>query len=386
MLKHLAILGSTGSIGVQALEVIRQYPEIRVTVLAARSNAKLLAEQALEFMPEVVVIADEAQYTPLSEMLRGRSIQVMAGEQSLVDVMSHTITNTVLVTMVGFAGLLPTLAAIRERKNILLATKEVLVIAGQLVMTEAQRNDVNILPVDSEHSGLFQCMQGENWDNVEKVFLTASGGPFFRYNKEKLKNVTIEEALKHPNWTMGKKITIDSATLMNKGFEVIEAVHLFSLDIEQVDVLIHPQSIIHAIVQFSDGSLKAQLSYPDMRMPIAYALFYPERKYQNTKRIDFHQLAHLDFYEPDYEMFPCLQFAYEALQAGGSASCVLNAANEVAVEAFLCRKIAFYQIPEIIVRCLDNKSLYVANPGIEDYIYINQITRNFAHEIIQKIS
>lgn len=384
MIKYLAILGSTGSIGKQTINLVRQDENIRITLLAAHSNANLLIEQALEFLPNIVVIANESKYQLVKNSLRNTGIQVMTGEKAMIDVLSYSNIDTVLITLVGFAGLLPLLEAIKNKKTILLATKEVFVVAGDLIISEAKKHNVAILPVDSEHSGVLQCMQGENWSDVEKVFLTASGGPFFGYDHAQLQHVTLEQALKHPRWSMGKKITVDSATLMNKGFEVIEAVYFFSINADKVEVLIHPQSIVHAMVQYIDGTLKAQLGWPDMRTSIAYALYYPERKKINTQRVNFVEMSKLEFYKPDRLTFPCLQYAYDVLQAGGSAPCVLNAANEVAVEAFLSKKIAFNQISQIISSCLENHEFFISTPALEDLIYVNQITRKFAQEIVRK--
>lgn len=373
--KHIAILGSTGSIGTQALEVIKQHPENFVAeVLTANGNADLLIKQALEFKPNSVVIADETKYAKVKVALSPHDIKVFAGLRSIEQVVEMDSIDMVLAGIVGYAGLASTLAAIKAGKQIALANKETLVVAGELVTKFAKENGVNIYPVDSEHSAIFQCMAGEWQNRIEKIYLTASGGPFRGMKREQLEKVTKAQALRHPNWEMGDKITIDSATLMNKGLEVIEAKWLFNLEPEQVDVIIHPQSIIHSIVQFEDGSMKAQMGLPDMRLPIQYALGFPERIGSSYKRFDFLDYPNLSFEKPDTENFRCLTLAYEALKKRGNAPCVLNAANEVAVNAFLQERIPFAQIPAIIENTLA-KASFIPQPGYEDYVKTDEDAR-----------
>ncbi|MCD6658544.1 MAG: 1-deoxy-D-xylulose-5-phosphate reductoisomerase [Lentimicrobium sp.] len=376
--KRLAILGSTGSIGTQALDVVRQQPDLfAVEVLTAYNNSSLLIEQAIEFRPNVVVIGSEPLYQKVASALEPFDIKVYSGEESLEQVLEMDSIDMVLMALVGFAGLKPTLKAIECGKPVAIANKETFVVAGELVTRMAKAKAVNLYPVDSEHSAIFQCLAGEFHNPVEKIYLTASGGPFRGKDKEYLSQVTKEAALKHPNWNMGCKISIDSATLMNKGLEVIEAKWLFGLKTSQIDVIVHPQSIIHSLVQFEDGSIKAQLGLPDMRLPIQYALAYPQRLKSEFPRFDFMQYPSFTFEKPDRETFRCLDLAYFALEKGGNMPCILNAANEIAVNLFLQDKIRFVDIPELIENCMA-KSVYVASPSLDDYLSTDKETRQLA--------
>lgn len=378
--KRIAILGSTGSIGTQALDVISAQPEnFEIEVLTAGSNADLLISQALKFKPNSVVIGDENKYSYVKDTLWNEGIKVYAGANALKQIVESTEIDMVLTALVGAAGLEPTLNAIKHKKHIALANKETLVVAGELVTKAARENGVNIYPVDSEHSAIFQCLSGEWHNPVEKIILTASGGPFRGKSKEFLSGVKKEQALKHPNWTMGAKITIDSATLMNKGLEVIEAKWLFHLNPDQIDVIVHPQSIIHSIVQFEDGSMKAQMGLPDMKLPIQYALGYPQRLKSDFPRFDFLNYPSLTFEKPDRENFKSLNLAFEALHHGGNMPCILNAANEEAVAAFLNDKITFLQIPEIVSKAMEKIS-FNKNPSLEELISDDQIARMFVRE------
>ncbi|MES2388273.1 MAG: 1-deoxy-D-xylulose-5-phosphate reductoisomerase [Bacteroidota bacterium] len=373
-IRRIAILGSTGSIGVQALDVIAANPGLfSAEVLTAHSNADLLIEQAVKFRPNTVVIAREDLYDKVFAALDPLDIKVYSGEKSVASAVETGQVDMVLTALVGYAGLLPTLKAIDAGIPIALANKETLVVAGKLVTARAAAKNVNIYPVDSEHSAIFQCLAGEWHNPIEKIILTASGGPFRGRNRAFLSEVTPAQALKHPNWDMGAKITIDSATLMNKGLEVIEAKWLFNLRPDQIEAVVHPQSIIHSLVQFEDGSLKAQLGLPDMRLPIQYALGYPARVPSAYPRFSFSDYAQFTFEAPDTENFPCLPLAYKAMAMGGNACAVLNAANEVAVAAFLKERIGFLQIPELINDCLD-KMTFIAEPGLEDYIATHEQT------------
>lgn len=381
--KKIAILGSTGSIGTQALDIARSLPDlIEVEVLTANSNADLLIQQALEFNPNHVVIADEAKYTQVKEALATTDIKVFAGHKSIVELMSVTSADTVLTAMVGYSGLLPTVAAIKNKKRIALANKETLVVAGDLITKLCAEYQVEIIPVDSEHSAIFQCLTGEDLSSIEKVILTASGGPFRGKDATYLANVTKAQALKHPNWSMGAKITIDSATLMNKGLEVIEAKWLFGLTPNQIDVVVHPQSIIHSMVQFTDGSIKAQMGLPDMKLPIHYAFFFPKRVNTNFERYTFNPINTLTFEPPDLKTFTNLQLAFDALHKKGNMACVLNAANEVAVEAFLKDKISFLDIARVNTACTQTVN-FIAEPTLDDYIETDKITRQTAWQIIE---
>jgi len=373
---NLCILGSTGSIGKQTLEIIQHHlDKIHVSVLTALQNADVLIEQAKKFLPEFVVIVNEKFYSYVKESLKGYSIQVLAGKNALNEVVKIPEVTHVLTALVGFSGLEPTIHAIQHKKKIALANKETLVVAGQLINELLKQYEVELLPVDSEHSAIFQSLVGENLKDVHKIYLTASGGPFRNFNYEQLKTVTPAQALKHPNWSMGNKITIDSATLMNKGLEVIEAKWLFHLNIDQIEVVIHPQSIVHSMVEFQDGSIKAQLGMPDMKIPILYALSYPQRWFNPTyKKWNFITHPQLTFEKPNLELFPCLDLAFYALSKGGNASCVLNAANEIAVEQFLKHQISFLQIPKTIENVL-NKVDFIPEPSLSDLFESDRLAR-----------
>jgi 1-deoxy-D-xylulose-5-phosphate reductoisomerase len=382
--KKIAILGSTGSIGTQALEIAReQSDKIEIEVLTANNNADLLIKQALEFNPNHVVIANESQYLYVKDALRNTDTKVFAGNKAITELMGITSADTVLTAMVGYSGLLPTIEAIKNKKRIALANKETLVVAGKLITELCAEHQVDLIPVDSEHSAIFQCLVGEDLNAIDKVILTASGGPFRGKKRDELLNITKAQALKHPNWNMGAKITIDSATLMNKGLEVIEAKWLFGLKTNQIDVVVHPQSIIHSMVEFNDGSIKAQMGLPDMKLPIHYAFFFPNRVQTNLKRLSFKDYNTLTFEEPDLETFTNLQLAYHALNQGGNKACALNAANEIAVDAFLNDKITFLQIAEINQKCMDDMPLIV-NPTLDDYIQTDTETRNMAIAMVNK--
>ena len=384
--KGIAILGSTGSIGTQALEVIESYPDyFDLQVITANSNHELLIEQAIAHLPNTVVIVDESKFDLVKTALWEYDIHVYCGEAALSQVVEANDVHTVLTALVGYAGLKPTLAAIRAKKAIALANKETLVVAGELVTKEAQENGVNIYPVDSEHSAIFQCLVGEFQNPIEKIYLTASGGPFLGWNRESLKSVTKEQALKHPNWEMGAKITIDSATLMNKGLEVIEAKWLFNLKPEQIDVIVHPQSIVHSLVQFEDGSMKAQMGLPDMKLPIQFAFTYPERLKTNFPRFNFIDYPNLTFQQPDRETFLNLDLAFEAMSMGGTAACALNAANEIAVAAFLKDEIGFLDIAEINAKTMRGIDV-INNPKYEDYVSTDRDARAFAKSLINNVS
>lgn len=382
----MAILGSTGSIGTQALEVIRNHPhELDVEVLTAHSNASLLIRQAIEFKPNAVVIGMESLYQRVFEELDPYDIKVYAGQNAISQVVEMETIDLVLVALVGFQGLRPTLNAIKAGKTIALANKETLVVAGEMVTELARKMGVNIFPVDSEHSAIFQCLAGEFHNPVEKVILTASGGPFRGKTVEYLANVTREDALRHPNWNMGSKVTIDSATLMNKGLEVIEAKWLFRLSPSQIDVIVHPQSIVHSLVQFADGSIKAQLGLPDMRLPIQYALGFPNRLVSDFPRFNFTDYPNLTFELPDRETFRCLTLAYEAMDTGGNMACIMNAADEVAVNAFLRNELSFLRIPALIENCMAAVT-HIAAPSYDDYVSTDTETRRVAQELIKSIS
>ena len=381
--KNIAILGSTGSIGTQALQVIKENQEhFACEVLVANSNADLLIKQAIEFQPNAVVIADETKYSEVKKELASHDIKVFAGSKSVEQIVEMESIDMVLTSMVGFAGLPSTIHAIKNKKPIALANKETLVVAGELITKLAQENAVNIYPVDSEHSAIFQCLVGEFHNPIEKIILTASGGPFRGKTKRDLQHITKQQALKHPNWSMGAKITIDSATLMNKGLEVIEAKWLFNVKPSQIEVVVHPQSIIHSLVQFTDGSIKAQLGLPDMKLPIHYAFSYPNRVATSFERFDFTKYPAFTFEKPDTETFANLALAFAALDKGGVMPCVLNAANEIAVDAFLKEKISFLQMSEMVETCLmkiNNKQ----NPSLEDYFNYNTETRALASSLIK---
>ena len=380
--KQIAILGSTGSIGTQALEVINEHANLfDVEVLTANNNSKLLIEQAIKFKPNTVVIANEEKYKEVDEALFKLGIKVFAGQQSLEEVVEGENIDVVLTALVGYSGLKPTIRAIKAKKTIALANKETLVVAGDLITKLCLENEVKIYPVDSEHSAIFQCLVGETYNPIEKIYLTASGGPFRGSLRNDLLNITKAQALKHPNWEMGAKITIDSASLMNKGLEVIEAKWLFDLKAEQIDVVVHPQSIIHSAVQFEDGSIKAQLGVPDMKLPIQYALGFPERLKNTFKRFSFMDYPNLTFEKPDLETFRNLQLAYNAMDKSGNMPCILNAANEIAVAAFLKDKIGFLNMSDLIADCME-KITFVSNPTLEDYVATNNETRILANELL----
>jgi 1-deoxy-D-xylulose-5-phosphate reductoisomerase len=380
--KKIAILGSTGSIGTQALEIAReQKDQLQIKVLTANSNADLLIAQAKEFNPNHVVIADESKYLYVKEALANDDIKVFAGSKSIADVMEITSADTVLTAMVGYSGLLPTIKAIQNKKRIALANKETLVVAGELITQLCEENRVSLIPVDSEHSAIFQCLVGEDLNTIDKIILTASGGPFRGKKRNDLAEVTKVQALKHPNWSMGAKITIDSATLMNKGLEVIEAKWLFGVKGSQIEAVVHPQSIIHSMVEFNDGSIKAQMGLPDMKLPIHYAFFFPERVNTNFKRLSFKEMNRLTFEEPDQETFRNLALAYHAMDKGGNMACILNAANEIAVEAFLQDKIKFLEIAELNEKCMQQVG-FIKHPTLDDYIQTDAETRKFAASIL----
>ncbi|MGL4631399.1 MAG: 1-deoxy-D-xylulose-5-phosphate reductoisomerase [Leadbetterella sp.] len=384
MKKNIAILGSTGSIGTQALEVIADNREMfDVEVLTAQSNADLLIEQAVQFQPNCVVIGDENLYERVASSLSPHPIKVYSGESALASVVENENIHIVLTALVGYAGLIPTVNAIKSGKTIALANKETLVVAGDIITQLAIKHNVDIIPVDSEHSAIFQCLVGEYMNPIEKIILTASGGPFRGKSKEELANVTKQQALKHPNWDMGAKITIDSASLMNKGLEVIEAKWLFDLSPEQIEVVVHPQSIIHSLVQFEDGSIKAQLGLPDMKLPIQYAFGFPKRLKSTFPRFDFDNFSKFDFEKPDNQTFRNLDLAFSALRKKGNMACILNAANEIAVAAFLNDHIGFLQISDIIEKTM-NKAHFVLTPTLEDYIDTNKDARQIAQSFIKK--
>lgn len=380
MKKQIAILGSTGSIGTQALQVIEEHPELyEAYVLTANNQVELLAEQARKFMPAAVVIANENKYLQLKELLADLPIQVYAGADALCEVVEAKPIDVVLASMVGYAGLRPTINAIKAGKAIALANKETLVVAGELINELASQYRTPILPVDSEHSAIFQCLENNN--PLEKVILTASGGPFRTFTMEQLHHVTKAQALKHPNWDMGAKITIDSATMMNKGFEVIEAKWLFGVRPDQIEVVVHPQSVIHSMVQYEDGAVKAQLGMPDMRLPIQYAFSYPQRIKSSFDRLDFSTLKELTFEQPDTNRFRCLALAYEALNQGGNMACILNAANEVVVAAFLQERIPFLRMSEVIEETMAKVS-FIHTPTYEDYVATDAEARRIAESLI----
>jgi len=382
--KNIAILGSTGSIGTQALDVIRDYPDkFSAEVLVANNNAQLLIEQAREFEPNIVVIANKDKYGEVRDALAGLPIKVYAGSESVLDVVSMDCVDMVLAAMVGFAGLLPTLKAIESGKVVALANKETLVVGGKIICDKLKENTSScVLPVDSEHSAIFQCLRGESIDDVEKLILTASGGPFWGKDIEFLKNVTAEQALKHPNWKMGSKVTIDSATLMNKGFEMIEAHWLFGIPADKIEVLVHRQSLVHSMVEFSDASIKAQIGAPSMRIPIQYALDYPNRTYSPKNRFSFLENdVNLTFEKPDTKTFRCLQIAYDCLAMGGNAPCVMNAANEISVDAFLNGRLGFVNIPEVIEATLE-KVAFDPMVTIESCFATDKEARRIAKEMV----
>ncbi|MBR5327896.1 MAG: 1-deoxy-D-xylulose-5-phosphate reductoisomerase [Paludibacteraceae bacterium] len=382
MMKQIAILGSTGSIGTQTLDVVRQHPkEFSVYALSAHRSIDLLIKQALEFNPAVVCIADETYYRPLCEALSDLPIRVMAGEKALAEMVTLPQIDVVVAAMVGYAGLRPTIEAIKAQKTIALANKETLVVAGEIIDRLAKRYKVDILPVDSEHSAIFQSLVGEDMASVEKLLLTASGGPFRNFSLQQMQYVTAAEALRHPNWEMGAKITIDSASMMNKGFEVIEARWLFDIPVDKIQVLVHPQSVVHSAVQFVDGSVKAQLGTPDMRMPIQYALTYPKRWMSDVPRLDLFATQSLTFEQPDLKRFPNLDLAYQAIHIGGNMPCVLNAANEVVNLAFREGRCGFLQMSEVIAQTM-LKTTFILEPNYEDYVQTDKEARRIASDIL----
>ena len=382
--KKIAILGSTGSIGTQTLEVISAYPDLfEVVVLTANKNSALLIEQAKIYKPNTVVIVDEDKYNMVNDELWNHDIKTYAGEKALEEVVEMADIDIVLTALVGYAGLKPTIRAIKAKKNIALANKETLVVAGEIITKLAKEYGVNIYPVDSEHSAIFQCLVGEFHNKIEKIYLTASGGPFRGHSLSQLQNITKAQALNHPNWEMGAKITIDSATMMNKGLEVIEAKWLFGLKNEQIDVIVHPQSIIHSLVQFEDGSMKAQMGLPDMKLPIQFALTYPERLKTDFERFNFIDYPSLTFEKPDYDTFINLKLAFESMAKCGNAPCALNAANEVTVQAFLNDKISFLGISEINQKIMSDIN-WIEKPRLEDLYQTDFETREIAKELISK--
>ena len=381
--KGIAILGSTGSIGTQALEVLEAYPNyFDLQVITANRNADLLVEQALKHKPNSVVIVDKNSYKKVKDALWSEDIHVYCGEEALCQVVESNEVHTVLTALVGYAGLKPTIAAINAKKEIALANKETLVVAGELITTLAKEKGVNIYPVDSEHSAIFQCIVGEFHNQIEKIYLTASGGPFRGFTQEQLLKVSKEQALKHPNWSMGAKITIDSATLMNKGLEVIEAKWLFNLKPEQIDVIVHPQSIVHSIVQFEDGSMKAQMGLPDMKLPIQFALTYPDRFKTDFTRFNFMDYPELTFEQPNREVFKNLDLAFYAMEHGGTTACILNATNEIAVDAFLNDKISFCEISQLNNDVVKAAKI-ITKPVYEDYVTSDKVARQSALKLIQ---
>jgi 1-deoxy-D-xylulose-5-phosphate reductoisomerase len=384
-IKNIAILGSTGSIGTQTLEVIGENPDrFKTFLLTANNNADLLIAQCLQFAPAYAVICNESQYQSVKQALAHTGTTVLAGNEEVKNIVTHPDIDIVLTAMVGFAGLEPTINAIKAGKDIALANKETLVVAGELITALAQQHNVKLLPVDSEHSAIFQCLAGEERNPIEKIILTASGGPFRGRDTSYLGNVTRQDALKHPNWVMGAKITIDSASLMNKGLEVIEAKWLFDLTLDQIDVVVHPQSIIHSMVQFRDGSIKAQMGLPDMKLPIQYALGYPERIANNFKRFDFTAYPNLSFEKPDMETFRNLALAFEALNKAGNMPCIVNAANEIAVAGFLADKVSFLGMSDVIAECMA-KVAQVEQPTLTDYLNTDKETRILAQNLINKL-
>jgi len=382
MSKHIAILGSTGSIGTQTLEVVEANPEeFTVDVLTANNNVELLIEQAIKFKPDVVVIACEEKYLQLSDALKNEPIKVYAGHDAIAQVVQMGAIDIVVTAMVGYSGLLPTINAIKAKKNIALANKETLVVAGEIIQKLALEYGVSIYPVDSEHSAIFQCLMGEFDNPIEKIYLTASGGPFRGKDKKFLESVTSKQALKHPNWDMGAKITIDSASMMNKGFEAIEAKWLFDLRPDQVDVIVHHQSIVHSVVQFQDGSMKAQMGLPDMKLPIQFALTYPKRLKTDFARFNFMDYPELSFSAADSDNFRNLALAYEAMNKGGNLPCIINAANEIVVDAFLRDQVGFLQMSDIIESCM-LKADFIKNPTYEDYVFTDTEARKLAQSML----
>ena len=383
-IKNIGVLGSTGSIGTQTLDIISEYPELfRASVLTARRQWKLLAEQALKHRPDIVVIGDEQYYDPLREALEGSGIEVGAGDKAIEEAAAHPATDTVVTAMVGYSGLLPTISAIKAGKTIALSNKETLVVAGELITGLCREYGVDIVPVDSEHSAIFQCLVGESRDEMHKIILTASGGPFRKLSKDQLEKVTPADALKHPNWDMGAKVTIDSASMMNKGFEMIEARWLFDCPPEKIEVVVHPQSIVHSMVEYRDGSVKAQLGVPDMHTPIRYALSYPTRLHTEACHMRLEDYATLTFERPDLDKFPLLGYAFDAIRKGGTMPCILNAANEIAVQAFLEGKIRFTDMP-IIARHTMETAPWSDTPDLPTLIATNEEARRIAESLLDR--
>ena len=379
-IKNIAILGSTGSIGTQALDIIAEFPnKFKAAVLTANHNWELLVKQAKRFQPKVVVIADNSLYLKVKEALETTQIDVKSGSDAISEVVTLPEVDMVLTAMVGYSGLLPTINAIKSGKTIALANKETLVVAGEIITQLVKKYNTSILPVDSEHSAIFQCLVGENKTAMRKIILTASGGPFRKLTKKELENVSVDDALHHPNWTMGNKVTIDSASMMNKGFEMIEAKWLFDCDPDKIEILVHPQSIVHSMVEFHDGSIKAQLGIPDMHIPIQYALSYPQRLPTEKYKLDWSKVAQLTFEKPDFEKFPLLTLAFNAIKEGGNMPCILNAANEIAVKAFLKKEIKFNQMPELVEFTMQ-KSEFIHNPDLEQLIFSNDLSRKIAQD------
>lgn len=376
--KRLAILGSTGSIGRQTLEVVDEYPQqFEVYLITANNSIELLIEQARKYLPEIVIIANKAHYATLRDALADLPIKTYAGADAIADAMSLPDIDIVVAAMVGYAGLRPTIKAIEAHKTIALANKETLVVAGDLITKLALENRTTIIPVDSEHSAIFQCLVGEGDNPIDKIILTASGGPFLHHSQEELHHVTCADALKHPNWKMGKKITIDSATMMNKGFEMIEAKWLFGMPPEKIEIVIHPQSIVHSMIQYSDGAIKAQLGLPDMKLPIRYALSYPDRLCTHAPKLQMEDYARLTFERPDTERFPLLHLAFDAIAQGGNMPCIMNAANEIAVAAFLAGEIGFYDIVGTIIDTM-TEAFFIASPTYDDYVATDLAAREIA--------
>ncbi|MHA4894824.1 1-deoxy-D-xylulose-5-phosphate reductoisomerase [Pedobacter sp. PWIIR3] len=383
-MKNISILGSTGSIGTQALSVVAAHPDLyKVVAITGQTNTALLINQALEFLPELVVVCDESRYSEVKDALAHTKIKVSAGVDALCEAAGLPSADLVLTAVVGSVGLKPTITAIEAGKDIGLANKETLVVAGDLITRLAQKHGVKIIPVDSEHSAIFQCLVGEDYNSIEKIYLTASGGPFRGKDREFLAGITKAEALKHPNWVMGAKITIDSASLMNKGLEVIEAKWLFGLEADQIDVIVHHQSIVHSLVQFNDGSMKAQMGLPDMKLPIHYAFAYPARISSDFERFNFMDYPELTFSKADGKTFRNLELAYQALRRGGNMACIVNAANEVVVNAFLKDQIGFLEMSDVIERCMQEVE-FIEHPGLNNYLETDEHTRIFAHHLVTK--
>ncbi|MDD2474638.1 MAG: 1-deoxy-D-xylulose-5-phosphate reductoisomerase [Dysgonamonadaceae bacterium] len=383
--KQIAILGSTGSIGTQALDVISQHPDrFEVYALTANNNIDLLVEQAIKFSPEVVVIANEQKYLTLKDALKKYPIKIWSGLEAISDVVESDHIDVVLAAIVGFSGLKSTISALKARKVVALANKETLVVAGEYIIDLALKNGAPIIPVDSEHSAIFQCLNGEELNRINRIWLTASGGPFRNFSREELASVSKEQALNHPKWCMGSKVTIDSSTLMNKGFEMIEAKWLFDVNPSQIEIVIHPQSIVHSMVEFSDTSVISQMGVPDMRVPIQYAFTYPKRVKSDFKSVDFFQLSNLTFEKPDLNVFKNLTYAYESIEKGGNMPCILNAANEIAVEAFLNDKISYLAMFDILEQTMQNAT-FVVSPSLDDYFESDFEARKIAVELISKL-